>query len=132
MIKERLTSQKQVILNYLMSVKIHPTAEEVHKNVKKKLPRISQGTVYRILNNFEKKGLIQVVPSGGKAHFDGDISPHAHFICQKCSKVYDVFDICSKCNVLKNKKIKVGKINYYKIYFYGECKKCKSSKKRSS
>lgn len=125
MVQERLTSQKQIILDYLTKVKTHPTAEEIFQEVRRKLPRISQGTVYRVLNNFINKGDAQIILSKGVSHFDGDTSPHAHFICQSCSRVYDVFDVCSNCDVLKNKKIKVGEINHFKIYFYGECKKCK-------
>jgi Fur family transcriptional regulator, peroxide stress response regulator len=125
MVQERLTSQKQIILDYLMGVKTHPTAEQVFSEVKRKLPRISRGTVYRVLNSFKDKGEVQTIPVRGIAHFDGDTSPHAHFICQGCSRVYDVFDVCSDCKILKNKKTKVGKINYFKIYFYGKCKKCK-------
>jgi len=124
MAQERLTSQKQIITDYLMSVKTHPTAEQVYLAVRKKLPRISQGTVYRILNGFEEKGLVQTIPAEGKTHFDGDISSHTHFICEKCSNVYDVFDTCSKCKKLENKKTKVGKIKNFKIYLYGICKKC--------
>lgn len=124
-IMERLTSQKQIILDYLKSVKIHPTAEVVYLAVKKKLPRISQGTVYRVLNNLKDKNNAQVIPVRGIAHFDGDTSPHAHFICQNCDNVFDVFDVCSKCDILNKKRVKVGKINYYKIYFYGICNKCK-------
>jgi len=124
MVQERLTSQKQIVLDYLKNVKTHPTAEKVYAEVRKKLPRVSQGTIYRVLNNFKEKGDVQMIPVQGVAHFDADISPHAHFICQKCGYVYDVFDICSKCGILTNKKVKVGKINYFKIYFYGICKKC--------
>ena len=124
-IEERLTSQKQIILDYLKSVKIHPTAETVHLEVKKKLPRISPATVYRVLNNIKEKGNAQIISVKGIAHFDADTSSHAHFICQKCSKVFDVFDLCSKCHILNKKRLKVGKINYYKIYFYGTCNKCK-------
>ncbi len=122
---ERLTSQKQVILDYLKDVKTHPTAEVVYSAVQKKLPRISQATVYRVLNNIKNKGNAQVIPVEGVSHFDGDISPHAHFICNSCKNVFDVFNVCSKCKVLDEKKLKVGKIDYYKIYFYGKCNKCK-------
>ena len=122
---ERLTSQKQVILDYLKDVKTHPTAEVVYSAVQKKLPRISQGTVYRILNGFRDKGDAQVIPVEGVSHFDGNTSLHAHFICQSCRNVFDVFEVCSKCEILNKKKVKVGKINYYKIYFYGNCNKCK-------
>lgn len=125
MAEERLTSQKKIILDYLKSVRIHPSAEKVYLAVKKKLPRISQATIYRILNNLKEKGKAQMIPVEGVAHFDGDTSPHAHFICTECNGVSDVFDICSKCQILKKKRLKVGKIKSYKIYFYGNCKYCK-------
>lgn len=124
MTKERLTSQKQIILDYLKSVRTHPSAEKVYLSVKKKLPRISRGTVYRILSNLKEKNKAQIIPVNGIAHFDGDISSHAHFICTKCHRIFDIFDICNKCNILEKKRLKVGKIKNYKIYFYGLCKYC--------
>ncbi|MFH1656513.1 MAG: transcriptional repressor [Candidatus Nealsonbacteria bacterium] len=122
--RERITSQKQVILDYLKKNKNHPCAEKVYLDVRKKLPRISQATVYRILKDFRKKNKVQVISVKGISCFDGDISSHAHFICQSCNKIFDIFDICGKCKILNNKKLKVGKIKNYKICFYGKCKCC--------
>jgi len=122
--RERNTAQKKFIMDYLMSVKCHPTAEVVYKEVRRKLPSISQGTVYRVLNNFKDKGEVLAIDTKDNIHFDADISDHAHFICEKCGNVYDVYDECSKCGILKNRKTKVGKINKYQIKFYGTCKKC--------
>ena len=121
--KQRITSQKKIILDYLKSNKNHPTAEMVYEEVKKKLPQISLGTVYRILNDFTDKKIIQKIPSD-IAHFDGDTSSHAHFICEKCNIIFDVFNLCKDCKVLKKKKVKVGKIEKYQIYFHGKCQKC--------
>jgi len=121
--KERITCQRKIILDYLKSVKIHPCAEEVYSAVKKRLPHISLGTVYRNLKFLKEKGDIQEIPcrTCEVSHYDGDISPHGHFICQKCRRIFDVFE---KEDSLKNKKLKVGKVNNYQIYFYGTCKKC--------
>jgi Fur family transcriptional regulator, peroxide stress response regulator len=124
---ERVTSQKQVILDYLINTKCHPSAQKVYSEVKKVLPRISQGTVYRILNNLEKKGQIQEISTKGITFFDGDLSDHTHFICQACGTVYDIFDECSKCEFMKKRKTKVGKINNFRINLYGICKKCKKN-----
>lgn len=124
MTKERLTSQKQIILDYLKSVKTHPSTEKVYLAVKKKLPRISRGTVYRILDNFKEKGKAQIIPNKGIAHFDGDTSSHAHFICVKCNRIFDIFDVCKECNIIKRKRTKVGKIISYQIHFHGLCKYC--------
>ncbi len=123
--KERMTAQKSFIFGYLKSVKTHPSAEVVYKEVKKKIPNISQGTVYRVLNSFKEKGEVQAIDTKNTTHFDADISDHAHFICEECGNVYDVINECSDCGILKNKKVKVGKINKYKINFYGICRNCR-------
>lgn len=123
--KERMTAQKTFVLDYLKGVKSHPTAETVCIEVRKKLPNISQGTVYRLLNSFKDKGEIQAIDTKDTAHYDADISDHAHFICEECQNVYDVIAECSKCGILRDKKTKVGSINSYKINFYGICKNCK-------
>ena len=117
---ERITSQKEIILDYLKSVETHPSAEAVYSVAKKRLPRISRGTVYRILKSLKEKGAIQEIP-GEISRYDGNTSPHIHFFCEKCRKIFDVFE---KCGIVKNKKLKVGKIKNYQIYFYGNCKKC--------
>jgi Fe2+ or Zn2+ uptake regulation protein len=122
---ERTTSQKKIILDYLKSVTTHPSANVVYIAVRKNLPHISRGTVYRVLNNLRKKGEIQAIQTKDATFFDGDVSDHAHFICTDCGKIYDVFDECSKCGILKKRKLKVGKIKNYKVQFYGTCKKCK-------
>ncbi len=114
---ERNTKQRTIILDYLQSVKTHPNTETVYKDIKKKLPNISLATVYRILNNLSEEGNALKLDCD-VAHFDGDTSEHAHFICSKCNKIYDVFDI--KINVSS----KVGKIKNKKLYLYGICKKC--------
>jgi len=122
---ERMTSQKEIILDYIRNTKSHPSAKKVYTEIKRFLPRISCGTVYRILNNLKEKGEVQEISTKDITFFDGDLSDHSHFICQSCAKVFDIFDECSKCSIIKNKKLKVGKINSYRIYFYGICKKCK-------
>jgi Fe2+ or Zn2+ uptake regulation protein len=121
---ERETSQKKIILDYLKGVCTHPSAESVYLAVKKKLPKISRATVYRILNNLKEKKEIQEIPAE-VSRFDGDISSHAHFICQNCGCIFDIFDVCRECSVLKRKKTKVGEIKKYQITFYGNCTKCK-------
>jgi len=117
--KERLTSQKKIIIDFLKSTKSHPTAESIYQAVKKKLPQISLSTVYRILNDLKEKGKIIEVFNKKGIHFDGDTSNHSHFFCSRCHKIYDIYD---KFNL--KPKNKIGQIKDYKIYFYGICKKC--------
>lgn len=121
---ERLTNQKQIILDYLQSTKKHPTAEEVFAAVKKRLPRISLGTVYRNLDNFTKKNIIEEIPGESK-RFDADLSHHHHFVCKKCHHIFDLDNLKSDLKNLKAKTHTLGTFDNYKIFVYGICKKCK-------
>jgi len=120
----RHTIQKSTVLDYLKKVKVHPSAETVYKEVKKKMPSISKGTVYRILNNFKEDGQIQEI-STAISRYDGDNSMHAHFICSDCGNIFDIFENCTGCAVLNKAEAKVGKVKYYQMHFYGICKKCR-------
>lgn len=121
---ERVTSQKKLILDYLKSVDVHPSAEKVFREVRKKLPQISKGTVYRILNNLGENQKIMEIP-WEVGRYDGNVSFHAHFFCEECKMIFDIFDISEKCGFLKNNGIKkVGKIKSHQINFYGICKHC--------
>lgn len=126
--KERITSQKKIILKYLKLTKSHPTAAEIYRVVKKNLPQISYSTVYRILDNLKDKGEIIEILDKKSLHYDGDLKPHIHFFCQRCNKIYDIYkDLDLKF------KTSVGKIKEYKIYCYGTCQNClKNNLKRRS
>lgn len=121
---ERLTNQKQFILDYLINTKIHPTAEEVFLNVKKILPRISLATVYRNLEQFAQTGKVLAI-NGTIKRFDGDVSDHQHFICNSCGKVYDIFCQTPEIKNFKKHTHKIGKVENYQITFNGKCEKCK-------
>jgi Fe2+ or Zn2+ uptake regulation protein len=123
---EKITCQKRAILEFLKSVKTHPTAEEIYHSVKEKLPQISKGTVYRNLKFLAKKGEILEIPSR-VFHYDGDTFSHAHFVCQKCDRIFDVFDLCRECKIVKKKRIKFGKIKGYNLIFYGICQDCQKN-----
>ena len=118
--KTRQTKQKQIIMDYLMNTKEHPSAEMVFQEVKKTLPQISRATVYRNLDLFCESGEIIVIDTDIK-RFDADISRHDHFICENCGQIIDL-------PAKKNKKIKipnVGNVMRQAINYYGICNKCK-------
>ena len=123
---ERITNQREVIRDYLRSVEIHPTAEKVYEEVKKKLPRISLGTVYRNLEYLKKKGELQEIATETK-RFDGDVTDHQHFVCQKCGKVFDI-DIKIRHRMDRKKINRVGLVNLAQLYLYGVCNSCSKGK----
>jgi Fur family ferric uptake transcriptional regulator len=89
--KMRLTTQRQVILEELGKVTSHPTANEVYDMVRKRLPRIGLGTVYRNLELMAESGLILKLEVGGtQKRFDATTDLHYHIRCNVCGKVDDI------------------------------------------
>ncbi len=87
----RMTPQRKVILEEIAKLKSHPTAGELCRVVRKRLPRISLGTVYRNLDILSQAGLINRLEVAGlERRFDGDTSRHYHVRCTSCGKLSDL------------------------------------------
>ncbi len=87
----RLTPQRQIILEELSKVKTHPTANEIYDMVRKRLPRIGLGTVYRNLDLMAENGLILKLEVGGtQKRFDATTDLHYHIRCSECGRVDDI------------------------------------------
>ncbi len=87
----RLTTQRQIILEELAKVKTHPTASELYDMVRKRLPRIGLGTVYRNLELMAENGMILKLEVGGtQKRFDATTDNHYHIRCSTCGKVDDI------------------------------------------
>ena len=87
----RLTKQRKVIIEELQKLHSHPTADELYEVVRKRLPHISLGTVYRNLEFLARKGIIRKLEIGGaQKRFDGDLDIHQHIRCTGCGRIDDL------------------------------------------
>jgi Fur family ferric uptake transcriptional regulator len=86
------TSQRKVILEELNKMTSHPTAEELYLQVKKRLPKVSLGTVYRNLQTMEELKLVDklVLKIQGEARYEIHKQPHYHVVCTKCYSIKDL------------------------------------------
>ena len=113
-----------VILDELRKLSSHPTADEIYEIVRKVLPRISLGTVYRNLEILSEMGLIlKLEIDGDKKRFDGKIKKHYHIRCLNCNRVYDISPETVKIDYSAN-NLEGYKIINYSFHFIGLCKEC--------
>jgi Fur family transcriptional regulator, ferric uptake regulator len=88
---QRHTRQRQVILEELQKLTSHPTAAVLYTIVRRRLPKISLGTVYRNLELLARMGMVQKLElAGGEARFDGRVARHDHVRCVRCGRLDDV------------------------------------------
>jgi Fur family transcriptional regulator, peroxide stress response regulator len=87
----RRSKQKTAILRVIQGTHSHPDAEWIFGQVKKEIPNISLGTVYRNLKILKEAGVIREVYTAGEmGHFDGKSAKHYHFRCDRCGEIYDL------------------------------------------
>jgi Fe2+ or Zn2+ uptake regulation protein len=106
--------------------KSHPTADQVYERVRRKLPNISLGTVYRNLQKLVASKKLQVLMLGRSQHFDPLVQRHQHFICEACDRVFDVL-VESQREIRPAKLPEEGfTVTSHQLAFYGTCKGCSS------
>lgn len=87
----KMTRQRRAILEEIGKVRFHPTADQIYELVRKRIPTISLGTVYRNLEILSEYGMIRKLDvPGTQRRFDGITHNHYHVRCGKCGKVADV------------------------------------------
>lgn len=125
----RMTPQRKVILEELQKLNSHPGADEIYEAVRKRIPRISLGTVYRNLEILSELGEIQKLELAGSMHrFDWDTNKHYHIRCMECGKVENA--PVAPLNQIEDELYgaTVFTILGHRLEFVGLCPKC--SKKR--
>ncbi|MFN2166725.1 MAG: transcriptional repressor, partial [Anaerolineae bacterium] len=129
----RSTPQRRIILEELCGLKTHPTATELYEIVRKRLPRISLGTVYRNLEVLAQDGRVcKLETSGAEARFDATMTPHYHIRCQECGKVRDWHGELPG-DVAPYPREMVGfLVRGHRLEFYGICGECRRAQAQTA
>jgi Fe2+ or Zn2+ uptake regulation protein len=125
----RLTVPRRAVLEVVRGVKTHPTAEEVHRLVIRRAPRVSLGTVYRNLRLLVDAGLLGELP-GPRARFDANTRVHHHFTCLRCGRIADVeAPVAEPHSRALSKRVEARTgltITHHRIDFFGRCRECQA------
>ena len=122
---EKKSKQREAILKILRGTKSHPTADWIYDEVRKTIPNISLGTVYRNLKLLTEHGdIIEVNIDGTMSRYDAYTDDHCHFRCEQCGRVFDVEEpLDGKLD--KKVEQKTGfKVMRHRLEFHGLCTKC--------
>ncbi len=127
----RMTRQRKVILEELKKVKTHPGADEIYAMVRKRIPRISLGTVYRNLEVLSELKEIQTIENVGTLkRFDGTPENHYHIRCVKCGRLDDAPFEVETCLEKKVRPYTNYSIIGHRLEFIGLCPECAKSHKQ--
>ena len=119
--------KRDAILSCLRQTTEHPSADWVYAKLKPEIPDLALGTVYRNLTLFKEQGLITSLGTvGGVERFDGNVTPHVHFICTACHRVTDLsqIQVPEELNASAS-RASGGQVESCQLTFRGRCAGCK-------
>jgi len=119
------SKQREELFRILASVTSHPTADWLYNELRKVIPNVSLGTVYRNLNLLTEAKIIQKIEVGTPTdHFDANAENHYHFVCEKCERVFDIdMDVLDDLNKKVEERCK-HIITGHSLLFHGICREC--------
>jgi Fe2+ or Zn2+ uptake regulation protein len=124
MVQRRNTRQRRLVLDAVMQLDDHPTADEIYLTVRQQDEHVSRGTVYRNLNLLAEEGRILDVKVPGGDRFDHRVDDHAHLVCRSCGEVCDVPDPnASDADARTADATGYAGVSHYTV-FSGICPKC--------
>lgn len=124
----RNTIQCSLVLEAVIRLGCHATADEVYEALAQEHPSISRGTVYRNLQRLCEFGQVRrrEIP-GGADRFDHNCTDHYHVKCTGCGRVFDV-DMPYMADVVTSVGDAHGFVfTGHDIVFKGFCPECNSN-----
>jgi len=123
-IRRRTTRQLDATVRVLAASVAHPTAEQVLDGVRREVPAVGRGTVYRILGKLVADGHARVVHGSGRAaRYDARLDAHDHFVCTRCTLVADVEQHGARRSPVR---ARVGghRVEGRTLTYFGVCRSC--------
>jgi len=125
-----MTRQRRAILEEFRTPGRHLTADAVYERVRRRIPNISLGTVYRNLEMLSRAGLIKTLHlGGGQRQYDGGMHRHYHVRCIRCGKVSDVSADSFKDLEAAAARASDFEVLGHELGFEGICAECRNVQK---
>ncbi|HKP47679.1 MAG TPA: transcriptional repressor [Pyrinomonadaceae bacterium] len=132
-VNERLTRQRQAVLDVIRAREDHPTANDIFAAARLQLPGISYATVYNSLRFLKEAGLVHEIKFGDSAsRYDRETDRHDHALCNECGKLVD-FDLPQAAELMqaaaRRSKFKPQSVQ---LTLRGVCPDCRDFAKRQN
>lgn len=110
----KVTPQRTAVLEVILNLNNHPSAENIVEYLRLNYPHIPIGTVYKILDVFVEKGIvIKVKTDNDVMRYDAIKEKHHHLYCAETERIEDYYD--ENLDALLEKNLNKKKIPNFKI-----------------
>ena len=128
----KLTHQRMEIFREVAQTGDHPDADKVCQGVRKRIPTMSQDTVYRTLWMLKELGLITTLGTPReRTRFDANLDPHHHFVCVQCGLTRDFYSDTLGELRLPDAVKAFGEVEATRVEVKGVCLECAAGQKKA-
>ena len=121
------TRQRQAILEAVQSTSEHPTASWIYQKVRRQIPRVSLGTVYRNLRLLQAEGLLSEIRIGERAsRYEAAHQKHSHLYCRGCGRIQDLPILVDAKLERKAARLSRYTILEHSLEMWGICPSCQT------
>ena len=121
----KLTHQRLEVCREIATSTAHPNAETVFIGVRERVPTISLDTVYRTLSLLVELGLIDKLGASQETmRFDGNMTPHHHFVCTRCGAAMDFYHDAYDQLPVPEQVRTLGHVQKVQVEVRGICQRC--------
>ena len=126
-----VTHQRLAIFEALAASREHPSAEQLHRAVQRRIPTLSLATVYKNLEALKSIGAVaDVNPLHEQGRYEAALpgtgagQSHHHLVCVCCKKVRDLHD--SELDKLRVRDAQGFDVRAVRVQAEGLCPECRA------
>lgn len=124
----KLTPKRRAVIALFLKSGCHMGPSDVFRSLKKKISPLGLPTIYRILDELQRAGILVQTPSDDRqlsyALCRMPQEHHHHFVCRKCRKVEEVA-YCNFGEISRLIRRKLGgQVERHTLYIEGLCVRC--------
>ena len=120
-----VTATQAAILEAVVDLGTHPTADEVHAAARQCQPGIGRATVYRALESFVRAGVLTKASHTGTAvRYDAEVDRHHHLVCLRCDRILDIADPRLDSVPVPDTKALGFEVSDVQVQLRGTCRTC--------
>ena len=126
----KITPQRLAIIDVLVEKRhLHPGANMVYAEGKKRTKGLSLSTVYATLHEFSRHGLIKTLEFDQMENrYEGNLEEHINLVCEKCGRIVD-YTIPLSVDPLDVTRKTGFIVMEARMEYYGYCQDCLKDRK---
>jgi Fur family transcriptional regulator, ferric uptake regulator len=127
----RLTPQRLAILQLLEESSGHLAPTEIYEQAVRRMPGLTEATVYRTLDFLARHGLALVAHVGeGRLVYESARHNHHHLICRDCGEIVEIEHDLLEALAAKFRERTGFTIDVCHVTFFGHCPGCAETEEK--